>query len=185
MRKTRGMNRHQKAVYKVGEKEIGREQVAEMLELACSADAEDRLIAARNLCPCHVKGRIPAVWNALYQMMEDSDRRVRFAAWHTLEDGGLPKDPEELARLEQLYTAETDVKVKRFAGQILQPAILARTQREMALLHLAARPPLRKQGRCDFCGRDNVPVDFERTTTIPTGGTHRPALICDACMALA
>src|SRR5580658_7139952 len=129
MRKTKGMNKHQKAVYKVSEREIGREQVAEMLELTHSADAEDRLVAAQYLCPCHVKGYIPEVWDALYRMMEDSDSRVRQAAWNTLEDGVLPKSSEEITRLEGIYRAEPDAKVKLFAGKILNPAIVDRNQR--------------------------------------------------------
>src|SRR5580700_6448036 len=128
MRKTKGMNRRQKAVYKVGEREIGSEQVAEMLELSHSADAEDRLVAAQYLCPCHVKKYIPEVWDATYRMMKDSDRRVRQAAWHTLEDGGLPNSTEEITRLEEIYLAEPDAKVKLFAGKILNPAIVDRNQ---------------------------------------------------------
>jgi hypothetical protein len=181
MRKTKGMNKHQKAVYRVGEHEIGREQVAEMIELSQSADAEDRLVAAQNLCPCHVKGRIPAAWDAIYRMMTDSDRRVRQAAWHTLEDGGLPKNAEEISRLEEIYLAEPDVKVRHFAEHILKPAVTDRVQREMALLHAAARPAARKRGRCDFCGIENTNVDFETNTHIPSGSGYRPAMICDRC----
>jgi len=183
MRKTKGMNKHQKAVYKVGEREISREQVAEMIELSQSADAEDRLVAVQNLCPCHVKGRIPVAWDAIYRLMADCDRRVRQAAWHTLEDGGLPKNPEEIARLEQIYLAEADAKVKLFAEQILKPAITDRAQREVALLYAASRPPVRKRGRCDFCGLENTNVSFETNTHIPSEGGYRPALICDKCTA--
>lgn len=181
MRKSKGLNKHQKAVYKVGEREIGREQVNELLELANSTDPEDRLFAAENLCPCHVKGRIPAAWDAIYRMMADSDRRVRQAAWHTLEDGGLPKSQAEITRLEEIYLSETDAKVKHFAEQILKPAVTDRVRREMALLYAAARPPARKRGRCDFCGLENTNVDFELDTHIPSGNGYRPALICDRC----
>jgi len=181
MRKTKGMNKHQKAAYKVGEREIGREQLAEMLELAKSSDPDDRLVAVQNLCPCHVKGRIPVVWDAIYRLMSDCDRRIRQAAWHTLEDGGLPNNTDELARLEATYLAEPDAKVKIFAGKILHQAIIDRNQREMALLYAAGRPPARKRGRCDFCGLENTNVDFETNTHIPSGNGYRPALICDRC----
>jgi hypothetical protein len=181
MRKTKGMNKHQKAVYKLGEREISSEQVADMLELSQSADAEDRLVAAQNLCPCHVKKYIPEVWDALHRMMKDTDRRVRQAAWHTLEDGGLPDSTEEITRLEQFYLAEPDAKVKLFAGKILSPAIVDRDKREMAQLYAAARPPARKRGRCDFCGLENTNVDFEFNTHIPLEVGHRPTLMCDRC----
>ena len=93
MPKTKGLNPHQKAAQKVGERRAGREQIAELLEKSKSEDADDRCEAAENLCPCHVRRRIPEVWDALYRMLEDPDVRVRRAAWHTLEDGGTPDDP--------------------------------------------------------------------------------------------
>ena len=55
-----------------------------MLVLSESADVENRLCAAEHLCPCHVRTRIPEVWNALFRMLKDSDARVRQQAWHTL-----------------------------------------------------------------------------------------------------
>src|SRR2546430_11031445 len=90
MRKTLGMNKHQKAARKPGEVKVSREEVTELLELSCSSEPEDRLHAAKYLCPCHVQARIPAVWTALFRMMTDDDRRVRYQAWHALEDGGCP-----------------------------------------------------------------------------------------------
>ena len=49
---------------------------------------------------------------------------------------------------------------------------------ELALLRLAGIE-LHRRGKCDFCGRSNVPVDFAPRT--PTGDTDRPALICQPC----
>src|SRR5579862_5216449 len=110
-----GWNKHQKAAHKTGEARVGKEQVAELLEMACSADAEERLEAARYLCPCHVRTRIPAVWETLYRLMQDPDPRVRRQAWHTIEDGGTPRDAASRASLEQRFRGETDPKVRKFA----------------------------------------------------------------------
>lgn len=181
MSKVLGRNKHQKAAHKKGEPQVSRETVSELLEMACSLDAEDRLFAAEFLCPCHVKGRIPEVWQALYRMMEDEDWRVRRAAWHTLEDGGLPNDPEMFALLEKIYQKEPDTKVKKFAYSIIGKELEARKEKEMALLHLAARPPVRQRGKCDFCAASNVFVEYQFDTMIPTGDLPRAAMICDTC----
>lgn len=54
MRKTFGMNRHQKAAHKPGERKVSRAEIADLLELSCSAEVDDRLVAAQYLCPCHI-----------------------------------------------------------------------------------------------------------------------------------
>ena len=56
---------------------MGREQAAELAKLAASRDPEERLTAAQLLCPCHVRRRDDAVWQALYALLEDFDARVR------------------------------------------------------------------------------------------------------------
>ena len=181
MRKTLGMNKHQKAAHKPGERKISREQVTELLELSCSSDPEERLVAAKFLCPCHVRGRIPAVWAALYRMMEDEDRRVCFSAWHTLEDGGLPSEPEDFALLERIFASETDPKIRKFAQLIIGKTLAERDQQEMMRLNLGSRPVLRQNGKCDFCGRSDVLVERDLDTMIPTVALPRPALICERC----
>ncbi|MEZ4637693.1 MAG: hypothetical protein R2856_22515 [Caldilineaceae bacterium] len=73
-RATKGMNRHQKAAFRPGEhRYVG--TIERLLELAQSDDPEDRLEAASNLCPCHLRRRIDEAWQALYRMMEDPDVR--------------------------------------------------------------------------------------------------------------
>jgi hypothetical protein len=181
MRKTFGMNRHQKAAHKRGELRVSRAQIPELLALSRSSDAEDRLIAAQFLCPCHVRGRIPEVWDALFRMMEDTDERVRLRAWHTLEDGGLPPDPAAMDLLERIFNQESDPKVRHFAWQILGKELTARQKREEARLNLAGRSARRQRGKCDFCGERDVFVERDLDTTIPTDGQARAAWICDRC----
>lgn len=181
MRKTMGMNKHQKAARKPGEVKVSREEVAELLELSCSHEAEDRLYAAKYLCPCHVQGRIPAVWDALFRMMTDEDPRVRQQAWHALEDGGLPNEPEAMARLEQLYAQEADEKVRKFAWTLIGKAVRERQAHERVRQNLSTKPAPKQRGKCDFCGENNVPVVRDLSTTIPTNGLPRAAWICDRC----
>lgn len=182
MRKTLGMNKHQKAAHKPGEVKVSREEVAELLQMACSSEAEDRLHAAKYLCPCHVQARIPAVWEALFRMMADEDQRVRHQAWHALEDGGLPSAPEAMARLEQLYNAETDEKVRKFAWMIIGKAMMERDERELVRQNLSIKPTPKQRGKCDFCGESNVPVTRDLNTRIPTNSLPRAAWICNRCM---
>jgi hypothetical protein len=181
MRKTFGMNKHQKAAHKPGEVKVSREEIGELLTLSCSSVVEDRLVAAQYLCPCHIQARIPAVWDAIFRMMQDEDRSVRFAAWHTWEDGGLPNDPAAFDEMERIYRQEQDPKVRKFAAAIIGKELAARQQREITQLRLAAKPTATQRGKCDFCGESNVPVTRDLTTTIPTAGLPRAAWICTRC----
>jgi hypothetical protein len=180
MRKTFGMNKHQKAARKPGEEKVSRAEIADLLTMSCSTDAEDRLTAAKYLCPCHIQARIPAVSEAILRMMEDEDRQVRFAAWHTWEDGGLPNDPATFDQMEQIYRRERDPKVRKFAETIIGKELAARSEREMTHLHLAAQPN-RQRGKCDFCGAQNVPVRRDLETTIPNRRLARAAWVCARC----
>jgi HEAT repeats len=177
MRKTLGMNKHQKAVYRVGEQRVGRDEIPKLLEMSQSADPDERATAAQFLCPCHVRRRIEAVWEALYRLLEDPDVRVRRAAWHTLEDGGRPDDPALDAILERVLRDDTDPRVLDFARKLAGP----RREKEKLIANLAARPQPKQRGRCDFCGEDNIPVERDLETMIPTGDLPRPALICERC----
>ncbi|MGH6987717.1 MAG: HEAT repeat domain-containing protein [Caulobacteraceae bacterium] len=175
-------NRYQKAARRPGDARVPRSQVGELLRLSRAEDAEDRLTAAKFLCPCHIRGRIPEVWRAIFRLMEDDDARVRFAAWHTLEDGGLPPEPDSLAWLASRLDQEQDPKVRRFAGQIIGPALAERRRLEDVSLRLLGARAGRRRGKCDFCGERDVEVGRDLETLIPTGSLSRPALICQACL---
>jgi HEAT repeat protein len=177
MARVKGMNRHQKAAHKVGEPRVGREQLDELLQLSRSAEVEERLTAAQFLCPCHVRRRVEAAWEALYRLLEDPEPRVRRAAWHTLDDGGRPDDPKLDAVIARALRGDPDEKVRGYARKFAG----SRQEGERAAQDLAARPVPRTRGRCDFCGRDNIPIERDLTTMIPSAAAPRPALICERC----
>lgn len=181
MHKKKGMNKHQKVIYKLGERRTSSAEIAELLELSHSEDPEDRLIAAEHLCPCHVRTRIPTVWEALFRMMEDSDPRVRQAAWHTIEDGGKPSEAEAVAHLERICEAESDPKIRRFAETTLDKILGPRKSKALQVLKLAHLRPPKQRGKCDFCGRIDLFVERDLQTMIPNGEMPRPALICADC----
>ena len=171
-------NRHQKAAFRPGERRVTRAQVAELLALATSADAEARLVAATLLCPCHVRGRTEPIWQAVLALMADKDPRLRFAAWHTLEDGGVPGEPGVLERLEAALQGETDQKVRGMANLVIGPLIAERDRGQLARMR---RPDFQLKGKCDFCGERGVAVREDFDTRIPTAGFPRAALVCRSC----
>jgi hypothetical protein len=178
MAKTATLNKHQKAARRPGERRVSRGQVAELIRLAASDDAAERLTAATYLCPCHVRGRTDEIWDVVTRLMTDEAPKVRFAAWHTLEDGGLPVEPGVLARLRTLYDTETDETVRVVARSGLGKALAEEDRRELARLRA---PPVRETGKCDFCGDRGVAVTRDYDTMIPTGAMSRAALRCGRC----
>ena len=65
-RRRKGLNRHQKAAFRGGEHRVQGEEVRRLIEMAYSGDPVERLHAADNLnlCPCHVRKRVEAAWEA-------------------------------------------------------------------------------------------------------------------------
>ena len=173
----KGINKYQKAARRPGERRVRGEEIDQFLELSRSDEPREREIAANNLCPCHVRRRIDAVWQALYRMLEDSDVRVRRAAWHTLEDGGCPDDPALDAIFERVSRNETDRQIRGFIKLVGAP----RREREAMAIKLAGRSPFIQRGKCDFCASLNVRVISEYDTSIPIDHGTRAALICESC----
>ena len=172
-----GLNKHQKAAFKPGERRVRKDEIENLIDLSRSEDVKDRLIAARNLCPCHVRTRIEAVWEALFRMLEDADVRVRRTAWHTLEDGGKPDDPVLDEIMDRADKTETDPQIRTYIRMFHGP----RKRKEELVLKLSMKSEFDKRGKCDFCGRSDVPVKQDFETEIPDGGQLRLSLICKDC----
>lgn len=177
-RQTKGMNRHQKAAFRPGEHRIRGDEIERLLELAQSQDAEERLEAASNLCPCHLRRRIDEAWHALYRMMEDPDVRVRRAAWHTLEDGGCPTDPALEPIFARALQHEDDTQVRHFVEMFARPWLRQKEQHDL-IRAMHDRYPLRD--RCDFCARGPVAVRPDFDTEIGAGAAARFARVCEHC----
>ena len=131
-----------------------------------------------HLCPCHVRRRIDTVWEALYRGLQDSDLKVRQAAWHTLEDGGRPNDPKLQPICEQIAKKETNPKLRQRAIDLIQSAKQVADKRK-ELTGLKAHYFL---GKCDWCGEANVKVTYDYDTELETSGSQkRFGLICENC----
>ena len=173
------LNKYQKVAFKAGDHRTRQADIDRYLILAQSEDAADRLEAAKNLCPCHVRRRIDEVWQALYRMMEDPDTGVRRAAWHTLEDGGIPHDPaieSIFRRAVDRLADEPDRATRAFIEEFALPYL--QQQEEIAIRRSALEiSPYQQRGRCDFCARREQPVRTDFDTQI----SDRFALICQRC----
>ena len=170
-------NKYQKLAFRKGEDRLSKEEITAYLEMADSVDSGERLQAAKRLCPCHVRTRIDDVTVALYRMLEDSDNAVRAAAWHTLEDGGVPDDPALEEIILRVDRSETDRKVRGFVDQFSPPL---KRKRDRAI-DLSSKPLYTRMGKCDFCGRSGVAVKQDFATEIPDGRSLRLSLICKEC----
>lgn len=158
---------------------MGKEQIAELLEMSHSDDPKDRLVAAQFLCPCHVRKRVDEVWMALYRMLEDPDLKVRRAAWHTLDDGGRPADPILEEIFDRALENESDRRIRERAEKYTE----SRRKKVAAVERLGIYSEFSRVGKCDFCGGSNLKVKMELETLIPANGEQRLALICEPCSA--
>ncbi len=176
-RKKLGLNKYQKRAFRIGEARVSGENIGRLIDLARSPRPEDRETAARFLCPCHVRRRREDVWHALYRMLEDPDRRVRKAAWHTLEDGGRPDDAVLDTIFERAAQEDPDKGIRQQAAAYLK----ARRGPADAALQADAEAGYRNRGKCDFCGSTDVFVRTDIETEIPDDGRMRFSLACEDC----
>ena len=115
---------------------------------------------------------------ALYRGLQDADINVRKAAWHTLDDGGRPNDPQLQPILEKIAKKETDPKLRQRAIDLIQSA------RRLADEHqeLVAQKADYFRGKCDWCGATDVKVTYDYETEFnSTSGEKRFALMCSDC----
>lgn len=161
----------------MGEKRVRGDEIWAYVELSKSEDSEDRLEAAKNLCPCQVKRRIDEVLDALYRMMQDPDVAVRRASYFTLEDGGILDDPELRAIYASAWATETDKQVLGF----LKEFDVGKDKRERVEMNATVVSKYAVKGKCDFCGETKVSVRADSNTEIPDGGSRRLVLLCETC----
>ena len=177
MARTKHLNRLQKRAFKAGEQRISGSEISRYVDLSKSENPKDRLEAAENLCPCHVRRRIDEVWDALYAMLEDPDEKVRRAAYHTLEDGGRPDDPKLTEIFERAWETESNKAIRGYLTKFFE----GRKEREFVEAEAQSVSPYHGRGKCDFCGCTNVKVRHDLDTEIAVKGDTRAALICASC----
>ena len=178
MAKKTAKNKYQKRQQRPGENRLRGDKIDLYLSMAYSDDPEDRIAAMENLCPCHVRRRIDAVWEALYRGLQDPDIKVRKTAWHTLDDGGRPNDPQLQPVLEKIAKKETDPKLRQRAIDLIQAA----RQVEEKHRELVSQKADYFRGKCDWCGEANVNVTYDYETEFEgADGQKRFAVMCARC----
>merc|ERR1711904_183757 len=63
------------------------EDIDEIIEITKHEDPEVRLKAVQQLCPCRVKDDHEEFWDRLFEMVDDSDNRVRMQVFRNICDG--------------------------------------------------------------------------------------------------
>jgi len=102
-----------------GETTRYRDDVTALLALSRDADPRARRVAAKNLCPCHVRAIYPMVWKRLLELARDPDPGVRTDAVHALSDGSPAVFwPSVLSTLTALYN-DPDRRVRKQVRRVL------------------------------------------------------------------
>ena len=100
-------------------RDLDAEAIDELLELTRADDAEYRLVALMNLCPCNVRSNVPAAWDRIIEMRHDPDPRVRSLVAHNLTDGSpREREWEVRAALDDMRN-DRDRKVRRRVNEYL------------------------------------------------------------------
>ncbi len=104
------------------EHRLEREEIPLLLEQTHAKDPTLRKVAANNLCPCHIQGDVPEVWERLLEMTKDPDPKVRSTVLHALTDGSPRERSEEIySTIEQMYH-DPDRKLRRRVRSLLAQA---------------------------------------------------------------
>ena len=170
-------NGFQRGQSRRGERRLRGDEVKYYLALADSKDPQDRIEAMKNLCPCHVRKRIDAVWDAIYRGLQDSDLEVRQAAWHTLDDGGRSNDPKLYPIIVEIANTETNPKLKRQATELIQAVQTVEHKKQ----DLSGQRHHYFAGKCDWCGDLTAKVCQLYDSELVIEGTVRLAQVCDDC----
>lgn len=97
------------------------EQTRQFLALSYDSDPRVRQVAIRNLCPCHIQGDIPEVWDRILELSDDPDDGVRHDVLHTLVDGSPRRLRSEV--VEVLERLAKDPAIRRARRRFAQEAL--------------------------------------------------------------
>lgn len=94
--------------------------IDEILSLTRHDNADVRLEAVRQLCPCRVKKDIDVFWARVLRMADDADPRVRYQVLHIMCDGAPPHLEDAIIDVIRLkFNRDEDRKIRRQAHKVL------------------------------------------------------------------
>ena len=113
------MGKYEEATAKTGLVIEGNAAVGDALSCSYDPDPKVRRLAAKAMCPCHVKANVPEVWDRLIEMTSDGDVGVRLDVVHALADGSPRERSEQIAGvLERMYN-DQDPKVRKRVRRVV------------------------------------------------------------------
>ena len=90
-----------------------RDALSALLAMAQGEDPNERRVAVRNLCTCHVQADDDRVWERLLQMAHDSDAGVRRDVLHAMTDSTpATRVASVVETLESLHN-DPDLRLRR------------------------------------------------------------------------
>jgi len=93
--------------------------VDEFVEATKNEDPKERLLALRELCPCHVKKNITEFWDRIIDMIHDPDPDVRYQVVHNLCDGSPnEREVDVINAIKELEHDESKI-VRRAVNRVL------------------------------------------------------------------
>lgn len=90
-----------------------------LLNLTYSPESGVRKDALHELCPCRLKANYGRVWDRIFEMVDDSDVKVRAQVFHTLADGSPRSREEEVVRAIERMKNDPDPKLRRRVRHLL------------------------------------------------------------------
>jgi HEAT repeat protein len=96
-----------------------RSDIPELLKLSQDRDPRARRIAAKNLCPCHLRINEPKVWERLLELACDADPGVRSDAVHALGDGSPSEWRDRIVRTLLSLQNDSAEKVRKQVRRVL------------------------------------------------------------------
>ena len=114
--------------------------------------------------------------------LQDSDLKVRQAAWHTLEEnhGGRRDDPKLYSILVEIAETEVSPKLRQKANDIVKKDRIKAQTIEEKKQDLSGQRHHYFVGKCDWCSDSATDVSY-LYSEIEIGGISRLAQACDEC----
>ena len=95
------------------------EDIYEIIELTRAPDAQVRLKATQQMCPCRVKDDIPEFWERIFELAMDEDANVRYQVMHNMCDGSPSSYEYKVEECLEIFNRDPDNTIRRKATQVL------------------------------------------------------------------
>ena len=95
------------------------EEIDRALALTHDDEPRVRQAALMNLCPCHLRSDVPAVWERIFEMTGDADADVRKQVFHTLADGSPARIEERVVTTLESMRGDPDRTLRRGVRSLL------------------------------------------------------------------